>query len=469
MIWFGGRGGRTVNPAGRRVLGRSLESGDPVFGLRAHSLTYGANGTGKSTRVAVPAICAFAAATPRPAVFVTDSKSGELAAQCVPMLEKLGIPVAVVDNTNVRPELAKHRIELNAFGGVVQAYKRDPRDAVFAMETITHALIEEPKDDAKNKYFRAWPRNLIAFAIGALLKRDPDKTTPGAVSVILADPEMLKGFAAIEAEEGEGALKTDAQAILAMSTHEHWPQHLEEAQRALKLYAPGTRLHEAGQGATLTHDDLIRGGYFTFVVGSQDQIGRMSVNSALHTYAMTSALYRGAGPLRIIADEFTNTPSKELIDSLTTLRAFGPTEVHLLCQSRSEVVRKFGEQEALTLEDNCLTIVWLSFSFAEAERISKAMGEQHAVASGLSGDETKAQESLSLVKQPWMSPGELMAMPAHMALCHVNGVGFFFVNTISQNQIAPFCKPGYLADNPLEGGRLPPDPKIRFKVPRARR
>lgn len=464
FFWRKSQGGRIIDPEGRRILGPSIESGKPVFGLRAHSLTYGANGTGKSTKVAVPALFAFASSQPRTAVMALDSKNGEIAGQCLEMFAAMGLKVALIDETGVLPAFAHHRIALNPFGAVVAAYKRDPRDVIFAMETITHALIEEPKDNAKDKYFRAWPRNLIEFAIGVLLKRDPDSATPGAAAVILFDPDMLICFAKIEADEGEGTLQTQARAIVAMTSHEHYPQHLEEAQRALKLFAPGTRLHEAGLGATLSHADLIRDGYITFVAGSQAQIDRMGALYALHIFGFTSALYQGAGALRILADEFTNAPLKPLVTSLTTLRAFGPSEVHLLCQSRSEVVRKFGEQEALTLEENCLTKTWLGFSsFAEADRISKAMGEQHAIASGLSGDDLKAQTSLSLIKQAWMSPAELMAMPADQALSHVKGVGFFFHRTISQNQIAPYCD--LIADNPLEGGRLPSDPRIRFRTP----
>ena len=138
----------------------------------------------------------------------------------------------------------------------------------------------------------------------------------------------------------------------------------------------------------------------------------------------------------------------------------------MISQSPSEVIRKFGEYEAQTAEDNSITKQWLGFSnFREAEKISKAMGEEHAVASGLSGDSDglKSQSSLSLIKQPHLTPAQLMAMPKEHCLVHIKGVGFLVLNTVSQENIAPYCD--LLTENPLEGGRLPPDPKITLAVP----
>lgn len=454
-----------IDPEGGRILALALDSDDVIIGPKAHSICYGPNGTGKSTTAAVPALFSWLSSQPERGIMVLDSKSGEICAQCIEMCVRFGRKVALVDDTGILPQFEKYRISLNPFGGVVAAYKRDPRDVVFAIENITQALIEEPKDDAKNKYFRVWPRNLIEFAILVLLKRNPDEVTPGAVYVLLSDPEMLTTFAEIEAEESEGLLRAHAKAILEMRGHEHWPQHLSEALSALKIYGPGMRLHDAGRGATTTHADLIRQGYVTFVVGSQATIHRMGTHYALNIFGFTEALYSGAGSLRILADEFCNCPLGPLVTSITTLRAFGPSEVHFLTQSRSDAIRKFGEQETRTLEENCIVTQWLGFNFEEAQRVSKAMGEEHAVATSLGSDNGgfKTNTNLNLVKQPRMSVSELMAMPRGNVLLHIKGVGFVMGRSIAQNQIAPFCSE--IAENHLEGGKLPPDPKITLVTP----
>ncbi|MEM9046708.1 MAG: type IV secretory system conjugative DNA transfer family protein, partial [Pseudomonadota bacterium] len=239
---------REVNTGGARILGPSANGRDVIVAAPGHSLVLAESGGGKTTKVSLPALFSFAADLDA-AILILDSKNGEIAAQAAAMLHAMGRIVYVIDDLGARPELARFRIPLNPYAPAISAQRRDPRDVSFATDRIAHTYIEEPKEDAKNKYFRAWPRTLIEFALWLNLKRDPNAATPGAVSVILSDPEMLRSFAQIEAEEGDGILQSQAKAILEMAGHEHWPQHLEEAQRALRLFAPGTRLHDVGQGA----------------------------------------------------------------------------------------------------------------------------------------------------------------------------------------------------------------------------
>ena len=51
-----------------------------------------------------------------------------------------------------------------------------------------------------------------------------------------------------------------------------------------------------------------------------------------------------------------------------------------------------------------------------------------------------------------------MRLPVDEQILHVADVGFIHCRKIRQNEIAPYCFD--LADNPLEGGRLPPNPKV---------
>jgi len=191
-----------IDPRGRRLLGFIPGTKEPVWAPPGHGSVFGANGAGKSTRVTAPAICSYASTAKEHPVMVVDVKDGELAAQFAPALSRMGLPVSVVDDFGTRPELAEYKVPLNPFGAIVSSFEDDPRDVVFAYETLTHGLIPEPTNDQKNKYFRAWPRTLIEFAAGCLLKRDPALCTPGAVAALLAEPDLLVSFAEIEAEEG---------------------------------------------------------------------------------------------------------------------------------------------------------------------------------------------------------------------------------------------------------------------------
>ena len=49
-----------------------------------------------------------------------DGKNGEIAAQCVPMLDAYGVPTAVIDDMNVRPELT-NKVALNPLGALLGA------------------------------------------------------------------------------------------------------------------------------------------------------------------------------------------------------------------------------------------------------------------------------------------------------------------------------------------------------------
>lgn len=454
-----------IDPKGHRIIGLTLDGNEPIFAPKGHSLCLAANGAGKTTNIAMPALLDLASSEPGKAILTFDGKESELCAQAARMLHKMGRPVRLIDDMDTRPELAHLKIALNPFGAAVSTYQRAPRDIIFASETLAHAMLHEPSDDARNEYWRAWPRLLIEFSNGVMLKRDIGRATPGAAAAILADPDMLVSFAEIEAEEGDPLLQSQARAILAMRDHEHFGQHLEAATRAARIFLPGTRLAEAGADARHTHESLIREGAIIFLCGPQALMPRLGAYFALHIQSFCHALYQGAGALRAVCDEFTNMPLKSLVESLTTLRAFGG-EFHLIAQSRSEILRKYGRHETATLEDNAIVKTWLGFSsFEEAERVSRAMGEQHAVASALGGDSDglKTNTNLSLIKQRHMSSAELMAMPPGQMLCHFKGVGFIHVQTLGQHQRSPYCH--LLADNPLEGGRLPPDPKITLTTP----
>jgi type IV secretion system protein VirD4 len=454
-----------IDPGGRRLLGFTKETKQPIWAPTGHSLTLAANGAGKTTRGLMPWLYSLLASSDRPCTLILDSKDAEIARQCIPMLEKLGVPTAVIDDTYVLPPDVHGRISLNAMQSVVQTYLRQPQDQVFANDAVTQTAIEEPEKDERNRYWRAWPRLLIEFAIYVLLKRDPALATPGGIWMLLSNPQRLRELAEIEAVEGTGMLKMLAMNIKGMVRHEHWPQHLQAALDSLRIFAVGTRLHLAGHKSKTSHSDLIRKRTVVFLCGGQANISSMGIFYGLHLMSFIRAGYLGAGPVWVGADEVTNAPVKKMVDATTTLRAF-KFFISYIGQSRSEFTRKFGEHALQTIEDNSITKQYFGFSsFEEAERVSKAMGEQHAVATAIGGsnDTLKLQTNLSLIKQRFLTPAELMAMPRHEMLLHIKGLGFYVANTVSQENIDPYCH--LIGENDLEGGRLTPDPKITFTLP----
>jgi type IV secretion system protein VirD4 len=121
----------------------------------------------------MPWLYSYAGSEVGTSVLILDSKNGEVARQTADMLADLGLLVAVIDDLNTWPE-CRHRINLNPFDAATSVHSRAPEELIYALDKITHALIEEPADgDARNRYFRAWPRLMIEFAISVLLSCNP--------------------------------------------------------------------------------------------------------------------------------------------------------------------------------------------------------------------------------------------------------------------------------------------------------
>ena len=449
----------------RRILGMGFD-GKPIYAPRhAHSLLLASAGAGKTSCGAVPWLQSLLADHGRVLV-VADSKEGEIAAQCADMCAGYGRKVAIIDDFGVLDAhwdgANPHKISINRFGAIVSSHAKNKGELIFSTENATQALIEEPPRDQRNAYFRDEPRTLIEFAICSLLERDGRLATPGGVWAILSDPGLLLDIAAIEVEEGDEYLRALALHVLGMARNqEHFPQHRAAALKAVRIYGASSALHRAGADATHSHEELIRDKYVVFLVGPVRHMERLGADYALQLQSFMEVVLGGqAGPVSFILDEFTNAHLKALIAQLTTMRGYGGT-CHMIAQSRSEIQRKYGDKETATIEENAVVKQWFGFSsFEEAERVSRAMGESRNVSHGLGiqGDRFAVSRNFSTGKDRIFTPDELMRLPGDEQIIHVKDVGFIHCRKIRQNEIAPTCFD--LADNPLEGGRLTPDPKI---------
>lgn len=447
---------------GRRILGL-LFDGAPVVEppSAGSSLTFAAAGGGKTTCVSVPAVMSMLADSSR-ALLINDPKDGEIAAQIGPMCIKYGRGFAALDESGVLGHDYPYSISLNPFGAAVAAFRDDPDQLPFVIENITHALIEEPSDDSKNFYWRSSPREIIDLGIRILLDRHTRLCFPGALYALIADPVTWKK-ALQEAESSLDAnLSSPARQWLDMKEDnaEHYTQHMRAALTALKIFSYGP-LRNAGRDSNLTHAELIRDGWVVCFVNPARYADRLGPFYALHFLALMNAKLRaGAGRADFILDEVCNSPLRDMLLRVTVQRAFDARS-HFIAQSRQDIVRRYGEKETAILEENCTIKQWLKFSnFEEAERVSKAMGESLNISRGLglTSDKQDWSSNYSTGRDPVFTPYELMQLPPDEQILHVTDVGFIHCRKIRQNQIAPYCYD--LADNPLEGRRLEPEPLI---------
>lgn len=451
------------SPVGR-VLGMTFDNKiirEPT--TNGSALMFAAMGGGKTTCGTIPAVQSMLADTDL-AMFVNDVKDGEVAAQIGGMCIKHGRKFGVIDEACVLGANYPYRISINPFSAALNA---GASHLPFLIDNFTHALIAEPPDDQKNFYWRDEPRGFIDLAVKTVLDHSPRLATPGGVASLLSDPDTWQSALQLEKDEPTSPNRAAAARILDLKRFnpEHYAQHHRAAVSALKIFTHPP-LNESGRFATITHEELIRDHWIVCFVNPLRYADRIGPFFALHYLSLMDAQLSGkAGRSLWILDEYCNAPLREAVARITAFRAYGLRCLYIT-QSRLDSVRRYGERETAILEENCTVKQYLKFSnFEEAERVSRAMGESLTITSGMGMQPDKGgySGSLSIGRDRLFTAGELMSLPDDEQIIHVAGVGFIHAKKIRQNEIAPTCFD--LADNPLEGGRLPPDPKITLPVP----
>ncbi|MEJ0017579.1 MAG: type IV secretory system conjugative DNA transfer family protein [Acetobacteraceae bacterium] len=456
-----------TNPFGR-VLGMTFDNKvirEPT--TNGSGLIFAAMGGGKTTCGTVPAVQAMLADTQQ-AIFLNDVKDGEVAAQIGDMCVKYGRRFGVVDEFEVLGANYPYRISLNPLSAALNA---KPDHLPFLIDNFSHALIAEPPDDQKNFYWRDEPRGFADAATRIVLDHSPRLATPGGIASLLSDPETWQSALELEASDPDSPNRLAAARILDLKRFnaEHYAQHHRAAVSALRIFSHPP-LSEAGRYATVTHEELIRDHWIVCFVNPLRYADRIGPSFALHYLSLMDAQLSGkAGRSMWILDEYCNAPLREPVTRITAFRAYGLRCLYIT-QSRLDSVRRYGERETAILEENCTVKQWLKFSnFEEAERVSRAMGESLNVSHGLgmNAEQSGYTGSLSTGRDRLFTPYELMSLPDDEQIIHVAGIGFIHARKIRQNEIAPTCFD--LADNPLEGGRLPPNPKVTLPVPPRRK
>ncbi|PCJ08938.1 MAG: type IV secretion system protein VirD4 [Rhodobacteraceae bacterium] len=451
----------------RRPIGL-LENGklisDPY--PNTSSLIYGASGAAKTTTVVLPVVQALMGSAAI-ANIIADVKDAEVYSQISAMCDKYNIPHGCLDDFNILGRDNPNAKSLNPFWAIVETAKNNPADLLFAIETATLALIPEVGGDSKNKYFRDTPREEQDLGIRILLDHKPDMVTPGALYSLMADPKVWRSAREIAAEEGDAALMSRAQQSIDMQDNdpEHFFLHSRAALTSLRIYEPGSALHNAGRDSDLTHEQIINESWIFCLVLPQRHAARVGTHLALHLQSfMHAQLTAGSGRCIYTLDELCNAPLKEAVDRVTIQRSFKASSLYI-AQSRADIQRKYGKLEAAILEENSPVVQWLSFTDVdECERISRAMGETKSVSQsiGLNSDKQDFTSNFSTGKERLFTPDELMNLDPNYQIIRIKGHGYIHCKKLYQNQIAPTCYE--LGVNPLEGGILPPDPKVTLPV-----
>lgn len=433
---------------------------DPFPG--SSRLILGSSGAAKTTACTLPTIQSLLS-NQDVSVICSDVKSGEASGQILPLANEAGRKFGLLDSFFMFGRDHPNQAKLNPFGAILSAYYNAPVELFFAMQSSMLVLVPEVTDGGRNKFWRDAAREQIECAVRCLLNHNPKLLTPGATYVLMTDPDTwrhARELATTSEDEATAALARQS-LDLQERNPELFYQHHSTAISALRCYEPGSALHLAGIDADVTHAEIIRDGWLLFVVMPQNHAAQVGCHTGLHLQAfMHAQLQPDAGKAVYILDELCNAPLKELVDRVTIMRSYGASALYI-AQSRKDIERKYGEREAAILEENCPIIQYLSFShFEEAERVSRAMGESRSVTLnvGLSSGNDEFSSNFNSGKERVFTPDELMALPPTEQIIRIKGYGWLHCRKLFQNEIEPSCY--HLGHNALEGGILPPNPKI---------
>ncbi len=336
----------------------------------------------------------------------------------------------------------------------------------FSIETATHAHIPEVDDGGRNFHFRERPRRDLHLGMQFLGEFKPDRLTPGGLCDLMSDPFTWRSAREAASEEGSPALRARARASIQMEDEnpEDYFKHHTAAITALSPYEAGSVLNLAGADANHTHDELIRGGWVMCFVQPQVHAQRVGVQYALHQQSFLAAQFSGrSGRLHNIIDEMCNSPQKEAIEAITIQRSYKVASDYI-AQSFADIEKQYGRKEASILYDNCAVKQFLSFNDADAQRVSKLMGEEISIQRSVNINPQRLEvvRSLNTGKQPIMTPEELINLDPAYQVIYIRGYGWLVCRKLYQNQVAPTCH--WVEPSPFHADILAPDPKVELLV-----
>jgi type IV secretion system protein VirD4 len=201
------------------------------------------------------------------------------------------------------------------------------------------------------------------------------------------------------------------------------------------------------------------------IVGAQRYMRDLAPYYALQLAAFMYEAMRSAGrKTAFIIDEAPRFPLHALIEDQTLLRGYG-TIILFVAQSEADIRKRFGAESARTLDDVCALhqIMGVS-SFAEAKRISEALGRETYVVPSMntSGEKPDVGFGLSDPGRPLMTSEQLLSsLSRDEQIIFIPGLPPILAKKLYSNNLAPIC---HLLDaNPMEGGKLAPDPLVEIE------
>ena len=347
----------------------------------------------------------------------------------------------------------------NPFAVLVEAaHSECGQEDVFELaDAIAYPLIPNTKDD-KNKFFVLNERNALIFALVALAVFEPDNLYPAKVLRTLTDPARFNEFVLL-ARDDEFILDGELAAIASAfkERRERNPEHYESAlagaAHALNAFRPSSRLGKIGRAHEVDPKalrDETKPPMIIFDIIPPDKIETYAKANALTQTARLQALRRHKEGRKVLflCDEATNISVPGIVKDMELMRGFG-VRVALFYQSRASLRRVYGEHEAEAILSVCAQIFFSVTNTAQAEEISKRLGQYTVKSHGHSFAE-RGEASTSTSEHARVLEGidDILSLPPNKALLFLPGCRPIKFDKVPYYRVDPFKD--LVGDNPNE-------------------
>ena len=348
--------------------------------------------------------------------------------------------------------------------------------AVADTSEIALILIPEPnKGDDGNFYFRQGARDQLIAVTLFFACTTPSRCILPEIYSVIGNAELLKETLeeAKKLNVLSGELSTRASDILA-ATEDHFASFRSGALQALSPFSPSSPLAASVSGSDFTFEILKKEPATVYIMARHDRKDIYAPWLGLVTKMAIKSLFKVDGniPVFFCIDESTNIPLPGFSADMTALRGNGLRSFSAF-QAKSESRRVHGKEQTETIDSQCdLKLFHNVTSYQEAKEISDLIGQTTVKSHSLGEDKTSPwsdlKNSTSESGRPLLMPEELLRLgeDEQIVLISKHGLPPIRCKRLPYHHVPEWH--AILDDNPLEGGKLPLDPKVSISYQEVR-
>lgn len=447
--------------------------GHVIFAAPVHALCVAPAGSGKSISIATPAkahgyrVPIANGVSEAASVVVTDLK-GDLAKTTARLsAEQHNHRVVFLNPDNLH---GLGNTKFNPLQLVIDDLAHKPFNkfaAADARELVLEQLLPDPPEGDKNVFFRNGSRNIIITMMLWLAAHHPKRCTLTELFRIISSAKTQKECLeeAMESQELCGEIALMASGSLEVS-EDHLSDFITGALQALIPFSPSSPLAESVSASEFMFETLKQERVTVYIMARYDRKEAYAPWMGLVAKCAIKSLIRSSGniPVHFLLDEATNIPLPSLASDLTALRGYG-LRAHIITQGKSEIRRVYGKDGAETFYSQTdLKQFFGVSSYEEAKEISDTLGSTTVKAESLGADKTSPwtdlKDSVSETGRPLLMPEEILRLPKDKQIVLINGLPPILCDRLPYHHVPAWH--AMIDDNPLEGGKLPLDPKVNI-------